>query len=177
MRADTHQRRAIAWGSAVSAMGKASDRDGVSDAGSGVTNGELRQAPAVEGGSAAVPATPAEARHHVRAALLAAGLTPETARVPWADAMLVTSELVTNAVRHGGGLRGFSARMAADELTLWISDHSDDFPSARDPGRSAQPGGYGFPLVTQLCLSVAMERNPHGGKTVIAVIRLSADSA
>lgn len=140
-------------------------------------NGEPQQAPAVAGGSRGVPVGAAEARNHVRDAMSAAGLTREAARGPWADAMLVTSELVTNAARHGGGLTGFSARVDAGALELRISDHSDEFPAARDPGRSALPGGYGFPLVTQLCRSVEVRRNPHGGKTVIAVVRLPADPA
>ncbi|WP_245796602.1 ATP-binding protein [Actinacidiphila alni] len=136
-----------------------------------MTNRELRRQPSTDG-RAPVPTGPATARGRVREVLLAAGLTPETIRMAWADAMLVTSELTTNAVRHGGGLTGFSARVEAGSLELRISDASDELPTTRDPGNSFLPGGFGMPLVKRLCRSLDVRPEPGGGKTVVVVLPL-----
>ncbi|WP_328535362.1 ATP-binding protein [Streptomyces sp. NBC_00344] len=88
-----------------------------------------------------------------------------------ADALLVTSELVTNAFRHGGGLTGFIAECGPDGLRLVVADASSD-PPATTPRPAGQfIGGYGWPLVCRLAKSVAV--TPTGtGKRVEAILPL-----
>ncbi|MEU0990993.1 ATP-binding protein [Streptomyces sp. NPDC005953] len=88
------------------------------------------------------------------------------------DALLVTSELVTNAVRHGGGVASFSAQLR-DEATLCITvgDHSVEFPRAALPARDFAPGGYGWPLIQRLC-DVVTVTPTSTGKTVHAHLRM-----
>ncbi|WP_324605436.1 ATP-binding protein [Streptomyces sp. NRRL S-15] len=50
------------------------------------------------------------------------------AEVVVSDALLVTSELVTNAFRHGGGLTGFTAELTGEGLLLAVADASTDAP-------------------------------------------------
>jgi anti-sigma regulatory factor (Ser/Thr protein kinase) len=105
---------------------------------------------------------------------------PEGALV---DLRLVVSELVSNAVRHGGGLTGFDARPEAVGVRVIVRDASDRVPDAvTAPGgfpegeehldRSA-PGGYGWPLIHRLARDIRVERLPEGGKAVSALIPLT----
>ncbi|MEU5401361.1 ATP-binding protein [Streptomyces sp. NPDC005963] len=88
------------------------------------------------------------------------------------DALLVTSELVTNAVRHGGGVASFSARLhGEDVLCITVADHSPELPRATPPARDFAPGGYGWPLVQRLCEVVTVTPSV-AGKTVHAHLRL-----
>ncbi|MET9593515.1 ATP-binding protein [Streptomyces sp. NPDC006516] len=94
------------------------------------------------------------------------------AEVVLADALLVTSELVTNAVRHGGGLTGFTAEITDDGLLLTVADASPEAPvvTERDPA-TAPIGGYGWPLVRRLTEWVSV-RHHLDGKDVVALIAL-----
>lgn len=51
------------------------------------------------------------------------------------DALLVASELTTNAILHGGGITGFDVDVDADGQTVRVSvsDRSDRLPVATDP--------------------------------------------
>lgn len=128
----------------------------------------------------AVPALPprsaAEARDAV-ARLLAeefGGLTDETlASVVVADALLVTSEIVTNALRHAGGVTGFSARIIDGDLHLVVDDADPRRPVLQEPTPgSVGEGGYGWLLVHRL--TVRLSVTPHrGGKRVVAVVALA----
>ncbi|MFF5897586.1 ATP-binding protein [Streptomyces argenteolus] len=122
-----------------------------------------------------LPTSPAAAREHVDA-LLHAQLVPgsEGTRddIVWADALLVTSELVTNAFRHGGGLTGFSARIQGDELLLAVADGSPDFPvNRRQPPDQYTVGGYGWPMVNRLTKSLSVTSTA-SGKCIEAVVHL-----
>ncbi|MEU0135586.1 ATP-binding protein [Streptomyces sp. NPDC006296] len=90
-----------------------------------------------------------------------------------ADALLVTSELVTNAVRHGGGLTGFTAEITDDGLLLTVADASTRAPvtSERDPA-AASIGGYGWLLVRRLARQVSITYLP-GGKNIVALVALT----
>ncbi|MFB8029091.1 ATP-binding protein [Streptomyces sp. NPDC056465] len=90
-----------------------------------------------------------------------------------ADALLVTSELVTNAVRHGGGLTGFAAEITDDGLLLTVADASTQAPvtEKRDPG-VASVGGYGWLLVRRLAKRVSVTYLP-GGKHIVALVALA----
>ncbi|MFE0581446.1 ATP-binding protein [Streptomyces sp. NPDC058874] len=118
---------------------------------------------------AAPPGTAAAAREQVRQLLLRAGVDLGSATA--ADALLVTSELVTNAIRHGAGVTAFRADIADDVLRLSVSDASPRLPAART-GTVEQPGGYGWPLVQRLTEQVDCTARPDG-KTITTALRLS----
>ncbi|MFD6280965.1 ATP-binding protein [Streptomyces sp. NPDC060209] len=90
-----------------------------------------------------------------------------------ADALLVTSELVTNAVRHGGGLTGFTAEITDDGLLLTVADASTRAPVVveRDAA-AASIGGYGWLLVRRLAKRVSVTYLP-GGKHIVALVALA----
>ncbi|MER6639029.1 ATP-binding protein [Streptomyces microflavus] len=91
-----------------------------------------------------------------------------------ADALLVTSELVTNAFRHGGGLTGFAAELTDEGLRLAVADASPELPVASDRANSGavRIGGYGWPLVRKLANQVSITVHP-GGKHIVALIPLT----
>ncbi|MGW1893769.1 ATP-binding protein [Streptomyces sp. NPDC002004] len=71
------------------------------------------------------------------------------------DALLVTSELVTNAIRHAGGVTGFTAQVTDDGLVVTVRDGSTATPAVRRAADTGfPPGGYGWPLVQRLALRV-----------------------
>ncbi|MFD3680431.1 ATP-binding protein [Streptomyces sp. NPDC058613] len=115
--------------------------------------------------------TPATARRHVTELLqAAAGAGPDS--VTAADALLVASELVTNAIRHGGGITAFHASLTGDTLHLAVSDTSPRHPAPRPttPGRA---GGFGWPLIQRLTDHVDITPLPEGGKTITTIQRLA----
>ncbi|WP_428933875.1 ATP-binding protein [Streptomyces sp. ACT015] len=121
-------------------------------------------------------ATAATARAHARAVVREEWNTPSrTARdEDVIDLLLVVSELVTNAIRHGGGLAGFEVEVADAGVRLLVHDHSEAAP--RSSAGAAPPGhrvsGYGWPLVLRLAVEVAVERRPGGGKTIDVLVPL-----
>ncbi|MFE9560005.1 ATP-binding protein [Streptomyces sp. NPDC006487] len=92
------------------------------------------------------------------------------------DVLLVVSELVTNACRHGGGADEVRVRWQRGELVVEVEDASDVVP--REPADEAkgEAGGYGCQLVTALAdhWGVVSRRRraaaaePARGKTVYA---------
>ncbi|WP_354381056.1 ATP-binding protein [Streptomyces sp. PvR034] len=128
------------------------------------------------------PSDAADARARV-AALLDGGPdagAPAVSGAVRADALLVTSELVTNAYRHGGGLAGFEAEVDGDALEITVTDRSCDVPHGA-PGRPIRPGapnagaiegGFGWPLVRLLADRVSVAPLSTGGKSVRVRMRL-----
>ncbi|MEV0092667.1 ATP-binding protein [Streptomyces sp. NPDC050738] len=114
------------------------------------------------------PATAAQARNDMREFIseLSPAPTPEFVD----NAVLVVSELVTNALRHAGGLT--TLQLAADRTTLEICvrDPSHTPPCERPPDLNGCGGGFGWPLVSFLCRTVAVSPAHHGGKYVRAVL-------
>ncbi|MCX5388668.1 ATP-binding protein [Streptomyces sp. NBC_00094] len=109
--------------------------------------------------------TPAEARHVVRHTLVALGpLRPSQID----DLLLVTSELVTNAHRHGGGVTGFGLKVGHDRVTVSVSDASRNLP-LHELRKELRPGGFGWPIVLRLCREVTVDTHPDG-KTIHAVV-------
>ncbi len=97
------------------------------------------------------------------------------------DLLLVVSELVTNAVRHGGGLAAFEARPVEEGLWIAVGDHSDVVPEAARAFPTTHRGsGYGWPLVARLARDITVEPEPGGGKTIRVLVPLreaEADAA
>lgn len=123
-----------------------------------------------------VPGSATQARDHVRSLIESAAGTPAGMSCGGdsvADALLVTSELVTNAFRHGGGLVDFSASVGPDGLRLVVADASSAVPTPlpRLPG-AARPGGFGWPLVRRLARSVSVAATPQGGKRIEVLMPL-----
>lgn len=114
----------------------------------------------------------AYARSVVRAEWDAAGRTAREQDV--IDLLLVVSELVTNAIRHGGGLAGFEAWATADGVRIAVHDPSPVVPEAAlgpAPLPTGHRGsGYGWPLVVRLAREIAVDRRPEGGKTISALV-------
>lgn len=73
------------------------------------------------------------------------------------DAMLVTSELVTNAIRHGGGLTGFRAELTSEGLVLNVADANPAAPRTISAAPdTVRVGGYGWPLIRRLAKDVTI---------------------
>ncbi|TXS49320.1 ATP-binding protein [Streptomyces sp. uw30] len=92
------------------------------------------------------------------------------------DLLLVVSELVANAIRHGGGLAGFEVTLLSEGVRLSVHDYSDAVPSAAyGPGTLPHPhegSGYGWPLIIRLSREIHIERRREGGKTVTVFVPL-----
>jgi anti-sigma regulatory factor (Ser/Thr protein kinase) len=81
-------------------------------------------------------------------------------------ASLLTSELVTNAVRYGGSHALFQARMPGGVLRVAVQDANPELPAlGASPDLTAE-GGRGVLLVSTLADRWGVERTPGGGKAV-----------
>ncbi|MFF1378407.1 ATP-binding protein [Streptomyces sp. NPDC058308] len=118
------------------------------------------------------PAGPGAARDVVRA-LLRQG-TQHVGELALADAVLVTSELVTNAIRHGGGLRGFACRVRPGAVEIAVDDGNDEVPVTRPRTGLLMSGGLGWPSVCRLADEVSVTHLPGGGKRIVAHVPLAA---
>jgi hypothetical protein len=93
------------------------------------------------------------------------------------DLLLVVSELVSNAFRHGGGLARFEVTLVPEGVRLAVHDHSDVVPPAAY-GQAAFPrpqehGGYGWPLIHRLARDIHAERRREGGKAISVLVPLT----
>lgn len=93
------------------------------------------------------------------------------------DMLLVTSELVTNAFRHGGRLTAFETEVTGDGLRITVGDASTESP-AESPAMgpeiragAARIGGYGWPLVRLLAGRVSISHHA-GGKQITVLMAL-----
>jgi anti-sigma regulatory factor (Ser/Thr protein kinase) len=123
------------------------------------------------------PESAADARGLVRALLAAEvpsleGESPLAERTV-ADVLLVTSELVSNAIQHAGGLVGFAATVKDGFVRLTVSDASSRHPVRLVTTGRGRPGGYGWPLVCSVAEEVTVTSRPGGGKSVYARVRLA----
>ncbi|MEU8786590.1 ATP-binding protein [Streptomyces sp. NPDC048637] len=116
----------------------------------------------------------AEARDRVQELLHAH--RPRVDELSMIDALLVTSELVTNAQRHGGGLADFSARIAAGFLELTVADRSPRHPATAIGGEKFGVGGYGWPMIQKLTSCVVIVPAV-GGKAITVTVPLGCDSS
>ncbi|MER6195748.1 ATP-binding protein [Streptomyces cyaneofuscatus] len=86
------------------------------------------------------------------------------------DAVLVTHELVTNAIRHGGGLVAFSVTVDADTIRVSVADHSVALPVTPRPVEPGE-GGYGWAMVCTLTDTRGVTVSARG-KTIAVCISL-----
>ncbi|MFD3720809.1 ATP-binding protein [Streptomyces sp. NPDC058674] len=91
------------------------------------------------------------------------------------DVLLVVSELVSNAVRHAGGVTGFRVRRDAGAIVVEVADGSPRRPRSPDAPAHA-PGGFGWMLVNRLAERTEVHSRPDG-KTIAAFLPLPAPAA
>jgi anti-sigma regulatory factor (Ser/Thr protein kinase) len=102
----------------------------------------------------------AVARRSVQTTLFAWGFDDPA----WLDAAtLVVSELVGNAVRHGGGCLALELHAHEEHVTISAADGSAVIPSRRDDPDG--DGGRGLAIIEALSQRWGVEDH-HGGKRV-----------
>ncbi|WP_329448343.1 ATP-binding protein (plasmid) [Streptomyces sp. NBC_01426] len=84
--------------------------------------------------------------------------------------IMVVSELVTNALRHGGGTATMNLTVHPDGIEVAVHDDSPRAPRTRTPDLNGGTGGFGWPMVKRLAHTTAVTPQPAGGKTVSALI-------
>ncbi|MER7187562.1 ATP-binding protein [Streptomyces hyaluromycini] len=120
------------------------------------------------------PLRPADARRAVRGAVARRDLPCAAGALD--DALLVTSELTTNAILHGGGITGFDVDVEGCAVRVSVSDRSDEIPVAERAAEERDrwlPGGRGWPIVCRLARDVEVAGLPCGGKRITAVVPLA----
>ncbi|MFE5942013.1 ATP-binding protein [Streptomyces sp. NPDC056480] len=88
-----------------------------------------------------------------------------------ADAVLVVSELVTNAVRHTRGPCVLTLARDGESLDIAVTDHSEEMPDVHRPPAGDQRGGFGLEIMRHLGESVRVVPRL-GGKTVHVALRV-----
>ncbi|MFF2860738.1 ATP-binding protein [Streptomyces rubiginosohelvolus] len=90
------------------------------------------------------------------------------------DAHLAVTELISNAIRHGGGLTGFSADLSPDssQLRLAVEDADSRLPRSPSETDRFQPGGRGWALVRRLADTCSVTRLPGAGKRITVTFAL-----
>lgn len=110
-----------------------------------------------------------ELRHSVTSCAEAAGLTGPRLD----DFVVAVNELLTNAVRHGGGAGHMELWHEDGSVRCEVSDHGTGLttsPSSRAERPPAdQPGGWGLWLAGELTDDLQLHTGPEG-----TVVRISA---
>ncbi|SEL18218.1 ATP-binding protein [Streptacidiphilus jiangxiensis] len=83
------------------------------------------------------------------------------------DVLLVVSELVANAMTHGGGVLELVVTLDGDAVVVGATDGEGRAPTLPTPGDPARPGGHGLQVVRRLATSWGTTPQPTG-KTVWA---------
>ena len=87
------------------------------------------------------------------------------------DAALMTSELVTNSIRHATGTVTVTVAIDADTLHIAVSDGGPATPVIRTPS-PAEPSGRGLQIVAALADDWGVTPTPDAGNTVWLTLRL-----
>ncbi|GAA3398567.1 ATP-binding protein [Streptomyces roseoviridis] len=88
------------------------------------------------------------------------------------DALLVASELVANAIRHGGGVRAFRLALADEGLWVTVTDRNPAWPPATvSVAGGSHPGEFGLRIVRRLSQDVTVTPAA-GGKSIHALVPL-----
>lgn len=85
------------------------------------------------------------------------------------DAVLVVSEFATNAIRHAGTSFEICLQRSSTALLVEVSDNSQAPAEVRTP-EDGVPGGQGLVIVGQVAREWGSRLEPHGGKTVWAML-------
>ena len=120
------------------------------------------------------PSAAAAARRFVRETLVSSGLPVDDDAI--SDAVLLTSELVTNAIRHEvTGIVMLSITCSVDQLRVDVHDTSRCLPMLVDAPTDAE-AGRGLMLVTTLADEWGFYRTP-AGKAVYFTLAFQPDVA
>jgi hypothetical protein len=84
--------------------------------------------------------------------------------------VLVVSELVTDALRDGGGTRTMNLTAHPDSIEVAVHEPSPRVSRMRTPDLNGGTGGFGWPMVSRLARTTAVTRQATGGKTVSALL-------
>ncbi|MFJ6426122.1 ATP-binding protein [Streptomyces hydrogenans] len=98
------------------------------------------------------------------------GLVPTLASEAADTVVLVVSELVTNALRHGGGTCTLDLAARPDGIEVAVHDPSPHTPRMRTPDLDGGTGGFGWPMVNRIATATSVTRHKAGGKTVSALL-------
>lgn len=125
-----------------------------------------------------MPSSPAQARKRVEVLLhdRSCNMQGPCKGTSVADALLVTSELVTNAFRHGGGITDFTAEVTDGGVRVSVGDRSDRLPALPDRTEDhdrLRIGGHGWRLILTLARNVAITHQADGGKLITALVPLA----
>ncbi|MGH8891429.1 MAG: ATP-binding protein [Acidothermaceae bacterium] len=104
----------------------------------------------------------ARARHFARDAAAALGLDCDTLA-------LVTSELVTNAVRYSSGEIELTVTPRGGHLRIEVRDNSPELPTVRRAS-SSERSGRGLAIVEEIAARWWVRQNADGTKTVGAEV-------
>ncbi|MFJ9598267.1 ATP-binding protein [Streptomyces virginiae] len=85
-----------------------------------------------------------------------------------ADVLTVVSELVSNAIRHAGGVTGFHITVRGGHVVIEVSDRST-LPLHLRPPSPHTPGGFGWRVVKTLAPATFI-RFHRTGKTITAAL-------
>lgn len=86
------------------------------------------------------------------------------------DALVLVSEMVSNAVQHAPGPCCLYLVETEAELTIAVSDTSTALPRPRTPDLD-RGGGFGWQLLCRLARRVDVYVRPPWGKTVCATMK------
>ncbi|MET9503532.1 ATP-binding protein [Streptomyces sp. NPDC006622] len=88
-----------------------------------------------------------------------------------ADAVLIVSELVTNAVRHTHDSCLLTLTVQGGHLDIAVADHSEELPDLHARASAGDHGGFGMEIVCRLGARVWVVP-ALGGKTVHVLLGL-----
>jgi anti-sigma regulatory factor (Ser/Thr protein kinase) len=128
---------------------------------------EVRASLALE----AVASSPARARQFIRDICNAAKLGTDVCET----AALLTSELVTNAVKYGGSRATLEAAVPGEVLRVAITDENPALPVVGLRPALGDESGRGLKLVSALASRWGVERTPSGGKAVWFELEMQPD--
>jgi anti-sigma regulatory factor (Ser/Thr protein kinase) len=118
---------------------------------------------AAEFGAADITAVRHDLRRHVEEAGLGGDALD--------DFVAAVNELVTNAVRHGGGQGSVRLTRQADTLIVDVSDRGEGFagplPLAAGPPAGDVPGGRGILLARRLTDTLLISDSPAGATVTV----------
>ncbi|MFF1924107.1 ATP-binding protein [Streptomyces sp. NPDC058221] len=129
---------------------------------------DAEAAPGLSSQTVAPPLRAADARE--AAAAFVAKLNPAPSARAVQDLVLLSSELVTNAIRYAGAVTALSFGADQGALHVRVADPSPTHPQCRVPDMSGRTGGFGWPMVLRLASSVTVHRNGSRGKTILATM-------
>lgn len=118
--------------------------------------------------AAAPPLRAADARE--AAAAFAAELNPAPSAHTVQNLLLLSSELVTNAIRYAGAVTALSFEADRGALHVRVADPSPAHPQSRIPDMTGRTGGFGWPMILRLAKNVTVHCRGNQGKVILATL-------